>query len=343
MKKNLYHIDEMRFLIIHLILVNHWLLNIYMSKSSIDTSLIDFWFELTSPSLSLISGYLFFYRTKEHFDFIKKIKARLHSLVIPYIFWTVTFFFVYFIMKETYLKVFHTTYWYGPILSINFTNFISVFANPPLINFWYLQNLILIIPFNFLIYYLLKNKYIFFAFFCLIIFVYSFHLLNIYFQPRFLPYYLLGCFLGYHEKYIPKIHFNKIATFASLPVLFFIAAETSHIEYEGVFQIIAKILIVLIFLIAIYNLLDSNMNSSIVTYLRDNKVYSFFLFAIHMFLYSIVQRSLLKIGLEQFLDNKYYALLFNILSFSLVLIIALNMARLLKSRFSNFYFFITGR
>jgi hypothetical protein len=314
-----------------------------MSKTPVDTKLIDFWLELTSPCLSLISGYLFFYKTKARFDFLKKLKSRLHSLVIPYIIWTVAFFLIFFAMKETYLKVFHTSYWYAPILSINVPNLISVFANPPLINFWYLQNLILIIPFNYLIYYLLKNRFVFFGFFAFIICIYSFNLFNIYFQPRFLPYYLLGCFLGYHEIYVPKIHFNRVATLLIIPVLFFAATATSHIDYSGIIPIISKILIALVFIIGIYNLIDSNINSTVVVYLKNNKAYSFFLFAIHMFLFTLVQRCLMKLGLEQLLYNKYYALMFNILSYSIVLFLAILIARLLKSKSPKFYFFITGR
>lgn len=343
MKKNLQHIDEIRFLIIHIILVNHWLTNIYITKKSIDTSLIDFWFEITSPVLSMISGYLFFYRTKEKFDFVKKLKARFHSLVIPYVAWTVAFFLIFFAMKEVFLIVFHTTYWYGPIVSINVSNLVSTFMNPPLINFWYLQNLILIIPFNFFFYYLLKNRYVFILFFLFIIAVYSFNWFNIYFQPRFLPYYLLGCFLGYNEKHLPTIRLNKVFSILLIPVLFFIGTETCHLEYDNFFIILLKIVLALFFIISLFNLIDSNINNTIVTYLKKNKGYSFFLFAIHMFLYSLVQRALLKIGLENFVYNEYYALLFNLLSFSLVLSISLLMARFLKSRVSNFYYFITGR
>ncbi len=343
MKKNLLHIDEIRFLIIHMILVNHWLTNIFITQKSIDTSLIDFSFEITSPVLSMISGYLFFYKTKEHFNFTKKLQARFHSLVIPYIVWTVAFFLIFFAMKELFLQVFHTTYWFGPIRDINLSNLIFTFVHPPMINFWYLQNLILIIPFNFLFYYLLKNKYVFILFFAFIIGVYSFNWFDIYFQPRFLPYYLLGCFLGYNEKYIPTIKLSKLGSIILVPVLFFAATETSHLEYTNYFTILFKILLALCFIISLFNLIDSNMISRIVTYLRNNKAYSFFVFAIHMFLYSLVQRALLKAGLENFVYNKYYSLLFNLLSFSLVLSIALAMARFLKSRFSRFYYFITGR
>ena len=343
MKKNLLHIDEMRFFIIHLILVNHWLTNVFITHKPLDDSLIDFWFEITSPILSMISGYLFFFKTKEKFNYLKKLKARFHSLLIPYFVWTLAFFVIFFIMKEVYLKVFHTAYWYAPINAINLKNILSAIVNPPLINFWYLQNLILIIPFNFLIYYLLKNKYIFFVVLALVIAIYSFNWFNIYFQPRFLPYYLLGCFLGYNEKYLPTIKINRVITLMLIPVLFFIAKGTSSLEYDHYYSIVIKILLALIFVICLYNMIDSNMESWAVKYLRENKAYSFFLFAIHMFLFSLVQRALLKIGFDNILYNKYYSLGFELLSFTLVVAIALLMAKFLKTRFSKFYYFITGR
>jgi len=128
-----------------------------------------------------------------------------------------------------------------------------------------------------------------------------------------------------------------------IPVLFFAATGTTHLEYANFFIILLKIVIAVVFVICLFNMIDSNMSNWIVSYLRNNKGYSFFVFAIHMFLYSLVQRALLRIGLENFLYNRYYTLLFNLLSFSLVLAIALLMARFLKSRFSKFYYFITGR
>lgn len=343
MKKNLYHIDEIRFFIIHLILINHWQLNLYMAKTKVDVSLVNFFFELTSPSLSIISGYLFFYKTKEHFNFLKKLKARLNSLIVPYIFWTVTFFLVYYAMKEIFANFFHSTYWYGPVLSINFTNLIKVFVNPPLVNFWYLQNLILIIPFNFIIYYLLKNNLVFFVFFSSVIAVYAFNLFDPYFQPRFLPFYLLGCFLGYNEKYIPTIHLKKWTSLLTIVIIFLVGTTTTNIDYTSVWAIILKIAVVIFFLTAVYNLIDSNMNNGIVKYLQKNKPYSFFLFAINMFLFSLVQRFLLKIGIEPYLANKYFTLLFNIVSLAAVLWLALLIGKLLKSKVPGFYHFITGR
>ncbi len=54
--------------------------------------------------------------------------------------------------------------------------------HPPLANFWYLLNLVLILPFNFIIYYLLKNRYVYWGVFVVILACYSFGLFDLYFQ-----------------------------------------------------------------------------------------------------------------------------------------------------------------
>ena len=348
MKRNLQHIDEIRFLIIHLILINHWMLSVALIMNSVDKSLIDFWFELTSPTLSLISGYLFFYKTKEKFSYVKKVKTRFHSLVIPYLFWSLSFFFIYFLIKKSYLYLFHNSFWYEPIRPMTFSNFIGTIANPPLINFWYLQNLIFIIPFSFIIYYLLRYRWIFLAFFVLILLNYAYDYADIYFSARFLPFYLLGAYFGYNEIHIPRFNFkfymSRYATsIILLPVLFFVATRTSDLDYTGLFTLPYKICIVLFFLICVYNLMDANSDSWVMRYLRKYKDYSFFLFAIHMFFFTIVQRSLLKLGMEHYMLNKYFSLLFNIFSLIIVLIMSFSLAAFLKNKFPKFYFLIVGR
>jgi len=347
MKRNLQHIDEIRFLIIHLILVNHWMLSVALIMSSVDKSLIDFWFELTSPTLSLISGYLFFYRTKSKFDYVKKVRTRFHSLVIPYLCWSLSFFLIYFLIKKSYLYLFHNAFWYEPVKPLTFQNFLETIANPPLANFWYLQNLIFIIPFNYLIYYLLKNRYVFGLIFIGIFLIYAFNY-NIYFSARFLPFYLLGAFFGYNEIYMPKVNVRfYMSRYASsiiiIPVLFFIATKTSDLDYTGLWTLPYKICINLFFVIAVFNLMDANPESWVMKYLRKYKDYSFFLFAIHMFYFTVVQRSLIKLGVEHYLLNKYFSLFFNLFSLFIVLVMSFATASFLKKRFPKFYFTIVGR
>lgn len=344
MKRNLQHIDEIRFLIIHIILINHWSINLYLAEANYNHKVADLWFDLTSPALAMISGYLFFYKTKEHFNYLKKLKTRFHSLVVPYLFWTLTFFVVYAIVKDVYVRIFHQTYWYAPEQSLSFKNLLMNVVNPPLVNFWYLQNLVLILPFNFLIYYLLKNRYVFISIILVVIACYSFKgMPGLYFNSRFLPYYLLGCYFGYNELYIPKIQLSKALSLLLIPVLVTVAIYSSPWQDEIFPFLLIKIGIAFLFLITIFNMLDSNQNSYIFKYLEKYKPHSFFLFAINMFLFSFVQRTLLKLGAGRYLHYEFFLFLFLVVSLIAVLFLAFNIAGFLRKRFSKFYYTITGR
>ena len=343
MKKNLLHIDEIRFLIIHIILINHWSINLAMVNVPYNRDAIYFWIDFTSPCLALISGYLFFFRSKQHFDFKKKVRSRFHSLIVPYVIWSVSFFLIYELLKTTFEHVFHTTYWYKPAQPFTFKSMFADLINPPLANFWYLQNLIFIIPFNFIIHFLLKNKYVFLTVLTAVIAIYSFHLTNLFFNVRFLPYYLIGCFLGYHEIKAPTIHINKVATFVLIPLLTAVAIYTAP-WHEDIFPIlIVKIVLALFFLIVIYNMLDSNQNSVVFRYLQKYQAYSFFLFAINMFLFALVQRISFKLGAAQLLRYEVFLFGFLIASAVVVVIIAFTIAGFLKNRFSKFFYVVTGR
>ena len=343
MKRNLQHIDEIRFLVIHIVLLNHWNINLYLAHANFNRNIFDIWFDLTSPCLAIISGYLFFYKTKEGFPYLKKLKNRFHSLVVPYLFWCLSFFFIYIVIKDVYFRIFHTTFWYAPEESLTFNNMLRNVLDPPLANFWYLQNLVLILPFNFIVYYLLKNRWVYLTFFLLVLACYSFNWIDLYFQSRFLPYYLVGCYFGYNEKYLPRVPVNKLATIILIPVLIWVTLSTSFLK-DSVFPYLElKICIALFFLFSVFNLLDSNQNSLVFKYLAKYKPYSFFLFAINMFLFSLVQRGLMKLGAERYLHYEAFLLLFLIGSFVAVIVLAFGIAALLRRYSPKFFYTITGR
>jgi len=351
MKKNLQHIDEIRFLIIHLILINHSIISYALILAKVDQSLISFWFEFTSPLLGMISGYLFFYGTEAHLGFLKKLKHRFSSLIIPYLVWSLGFFIIYFLLKDLSLKIFPGNYWYDPIKPITLKNAIDSLVHPPLVNFWYLQNLILIIPFNIIFYYLLKNRSISILFFILILFIYAYNPFSLYFSPRFLPCYLMGCYFGYHKIQIPRMsptfgflkpRTNLLMSFICLPIIIYISIQTGFFEYNGIFLILMKLAVVLFIIISIYYFLDLFPNGVVFKYLKKYKPYSFFLFAIHTFIFSLVQRPLFRL-VGDLLGNKYFTLGFSLFTVIVVLVISLMLGIFIKKKFPLFFGFITGR
>jgi len=351
MKKNLQHIDEIRFLIIHLILVNHSMLSFALIRNKVDQTLIGFWFEFTSPILAMISGYLFFYGSESHFGFMDKVRRRIPSLIVPYVIWSLGFFVIYYLLKEVATNFFHYHLWYEDVKPLTLGNALYSLVTPPLVNFWYLQNLILIIPFNIIFYYLLKNRAVSIIFFLAILFIFAYNPFSIYFQPRFLPFYLMGCYFGYHEVHLPKyesvIQFVRLRTSVLMsviwvPLILFISLETGFIEYDGIMRILLKIVIVLFLLIFIYNVLDADRSSYVFRYLKKYKPYSFFLFAIHTFIFTLVQRSLFKLFENQFI-NKYFTLAFSLFTVLIVLVISLSIGVFVKKRWPEFFGIITGR
>lgn len=351
MKKNLQHIDEIRFLIIHLILINHSMLSYALIRDKVDQTLIGFWFEFTSPILALISGYLFFYGTSERFGYLEKIKRRFSSLVVPYVIWSLGFFVIYFLIKQVSTNIFHLHFWYEAVKPITLSNALSSLVYPPLVNFWYLQNLILIIPFNFVFYYLLKNRIASIVFFVFILFIFAYNPFSVYFSPRFLPFYMMGCYFGYHEMHLPvlKSFFrfpallsNVLLSVIAIPAILYISVETGFIEYNGILLVLLKLGVVLFILISIYNLIIAYPDSMVFRYLKKYKPYSFFLFAIHTFIFTLVQRPLFKL-VEPELSNKYFTLAFSLGSVIIVLILSLSIGIFVKKKSPGFFGTITGR
>ncbi|HVU95058.1 MAG TPA: acyltransferase family protein [Puia sp.] len=343
MKRNLQHIDELRFLIIHLILINHWSLNLFLLNVSYDHRISDIFIDLTSPILAMISGYLFFYRTRDSLRYGQKLKSRFFSLVVPYLFWAFSFFLVYILIKELYSRIFNQTFWYAAEETISFRNILDCVIHPPLKNFWYLQNLMLIAPLSIIIYYLLKNKYIYIGFVALVVCCYMFDWTSLYFSARFLPYYLVGAYFGYHEMTFPKISISKTATWLLIPILLLVGLKSSAFKDDGLFVLPIKIFVYTLYIVTLYNIFDSNQNSYFFRYLNKYKGYSFFLFAINVFLFSIVQRPLLSLGARNYLHNGLFLFLFLMVSLAAVLLIAFMIAAFLNRRFTRFYSTITGR
>jgi hypothetical protein len=339
----LQHINEIRFLIIHVILVNHWSLNLFLLNVPYNHKISDIFVDLTSPVLAMISGYLFFYRTHDKFDYTRKLKSRFHSLVVPYLFWSLSFFVIYIVLKDLYSRIFHQTFWYGAEESLSFRNMLDSVIHPPLKNFWYLKDLILVAPFSIVIYYLLKNRYIYITVLALIICCYMFNWTPLLFDARFLPYYMLGAYFGYHERSFPRIPISKAATWLLLPVLLIVSIFSSYWK-DDVFPVLAlKMGVYTLYVITIYNLLDSNQDSVVFRYLNKYQAYSFFLFAANVFLFSLVQRPLLVLGARKYLHYELFLFLFLILSMAAVVFIGILIARFLNRRFNRFYVTITGR
>ena len=235
----------------------------------------------TSPIMACISSYLLFRNIGHPKIFIPKLKNRVQSLIIPYLLWT----FVIFIITQI-VRVFtssssstifslksHTPDW----SFFNYWNNFIVHPNPPA--FWYLQNLILILPFCFIIYYLVSLKWSIILLFPIIGICYHYHLI-LYFSERFLPYYLFGAWLGIHySRGFPILNGNGYLLFFTLISL--LVWNSSTLAYLGIYKFIVEYCIqVGIFIVGVSAI--RQFNRTFVIYYFNNKMHlSFYLHAAH--------------------------------------------------------------
>ncbi len=162
---------------------------------------------------------------------------------------------------------------------------------------------------------------------------------------------MMGCYFGYHKMHlpkfntpvrIPKFQSNVLLSVVWIPLILFISLETGFIEYSGMLLVLLKIAVVLFLLICMYNLLDASPNGVVFRYLKKYKPYSFFLFAIHTFIFTLVQRPLFRLVENEFY-NKYFTLGFSLFTVVIVLVISLALGVLIRKRWPGFFGLITGR
>ncbi|WET70790.1 acyltransferase [Sphingobacterium sp.] len=127
-------------------------------------------FEVCVPLFFLISGFLFFYKT-ENFSFkvcLKKLKGRIYSLFIPYIFWNVVVL-LFFFLAQTFLSGSLMSGRNKLVTDYSLTDWLWSFWDTSHINphvektlpvnspFWFIRDLMVVIIASPLLYFLIKK------------------------------------------------------------------------------------------------------------------------------------------------------------------------------------------
>ena len=115
------------------------------------------------PLFFFISGFLFFFQLDNYTtkDYIKKIKKRFRTLLIPYLFWNIVV-----LLFNLFAQSFMTSMLSGKnklIIDYNVTDWLNIFWNhisnpgtPISPQFWFIRDLIIVVLFTPLIYYFIK-------------------------------------------------------------------------------------------------------------------------------------------------------------------------------------------
>ena len=187
-----------------------------------------FLMDVSLPGLFLISGYLFFYKInietqysmKEYFG---KIKSRITSIVVPYLFWNV-FWLIYTIVKNYYLSTNNLD------CSIDIDSFETAlkafwavgqgeFPNAPIATYtWFLRDLFMCTVLSPFYYYVFMTKN-----FGRVMFVISAVLLGFpdFDIPLIIPSFYIGGYIAFHRHNIMNLcnRINWLTSIAGLMVL----------------------------------------------------------------------------------------------------------------------------
>jgi surface polysaccharide O-acyltransferase-like enzyme len=297
---------------------------------------------IASPLFFIISGYLFFVNlTAQRTDFVRKVKKRFFTLIVPYLFWSVWGILVYLVLQAVlpseivFSKGLITDYDQKKLLY-------TIFLDPVPYQLWYVRDLSIFVILSPLIYVLLRYLKVFLILILIFTWIYDFDF--VIFRNQSILFFAFGAFISHMDSEIFN-HRSKWAAviFTSLWIMI-IGVKTTLIYYDYqtliVLRVLHKISIVMGILAvnSLYNIIF--VNNEVIVQDRRYKIlsYSFFLFASHEPVSTVLKKGLLLLlGTSQISHFMVF-----VITPVLVIIICLYPGYYLKRLLPKVYGTITG-
>lgn len=289
------------------------------------------------PLFFIISGYLFVYKsdlTKK--DFWNKIKKRIRTLLVPYLFWTLMGLLIYFVLQSfPQSQAFFTK---ELIKDYTFSKWINaIFYEPIPYQLWFLRDLIIMVFLSPMIFYLVKKLN-----FIYLIAVFVFWILNfdsVILTSEALLFFSLGMYFGFKKPQIFEIKIKK----GSLLIFLWIAllalkTFAGFYDYKKVELYLLKISI-LVGIVAFWKCYDYlSINQRTVNLLKKISWASFFIYVFHEPAMTIIKKGIFY-SLPKTPTTYFFVYL---LAPLLVITLSILIAMVLKKNFNAVYQLITG-
>ncbi len=293
------------------------------------------------PLFFIISGYLFFQNIENGIisDFINKYKKRIHTLVIPYLLWSI-FGVLYALIIQTIIsKPFFTKV---QIRDYSLFDLLYViFCDPIPYQFWFIRDLIVLIFISPLIFWAVK--YLKYFTVLVLLLTWLFNVNFVIFNSEALFFFTIGSFFSLkkikHEKFKLENKYLFFIVSWILLVLFETILIYEDSQNNNILTAIHKtgLLFGILSIWVLYDRLFKNREIS------SFKVYSFFQFS--FFLYALHEPvlSFFKVFLFHFLgETAFFSFITYILAPSFTIFLVILIGFLLKKSLPQFYYFITG-
>ena len=292
------------------------------------------------PVFFSISGYFLFLNKKQSFkNYRLVLSKRFSSLVIPYLFWSISWFLLYF-FKDLFIRGGADNYTLNYIIN-------QVFINPIPLQFWFIRDLFVLVIVSPLIYFLIKYSQGFIVFFFAIIWYLNVLIsLN---ESIALLYFSIGSYLGINGINLKSNkNYGVILIGIWLCILFFqtFCIFNSHyntsilevIQNDHLINLLDKSGII-IGILAVWNIYDFLFKNVDVLNLKwfSLTTFSFFIYAFHLPLLWMMPNWIYgHVGKNQF------SLLIYFVSPTVIILFSLFLGKFLKKNTPVFFGLITG-
>lgn len=225
---------------------------------------------------------LLFYRVCEWSDLKRKLKSRVHSLLIPYLLWNVIFFAIYFTI--TRIPFLESRMHMGEVPG-NWWRICIAIVDSRFTPLWFVRNLLIYVLFSPILYLLLKNKNV--AFVCLVAFFAiainvewsSFHPL------LWLPIYFMGAVWGKYFENGESLTGKMLKLKAVFPIVFLLVYAVAIFRPQSMyfFRCITPLLI----WISVDLLLDKQIMKQEIKHWMS---FMFLIYCTHYFLLNVIEK-----------------------------------------------------
>lgn len=252
---------------------------------------------IASPLFFIISGYLFYVNlTGQKKDFIRKVKKRFFTLVIPYLLWSLWGILFYLLLQSVLPPTINFTR--GLIMDYNLGKLLNTFFLDPIpYQLWYVRDLTVFAILSPILYLLIRYFKFILLLLCLFAWFYDFNF--VVFRNQSLFFFVFGAYIstlkGDHVDYKSRWAAAVFTTLWILIVLFKTALVYEGYQNLVLLTIIHKISIVagILAVNSLYNILIVNNEEIVKTNLFRIVTFSFFLFASHEPVETVLKKGLL--------------------------------------------------
>lgn len=289
------------------------------------------------PLFFIISGYLFVLDEKTTIgDFFVKIKKRIRTLFVPYLFWAFFGILFYFILQS--LPQSQSFFTKKLIKDYSFLEWLNALFNEPIpYQLWFLKDLIVMVFLSPIIYFLIKKAR---EVFLLIIF--SFWLFNqdtIFLTSEALLFFSLGIYITIFKKNSPKIDNSNTVVFCLLWFLLLALKTTAgFLNYSSLIEMLLLKASIIIGLLAFWKLYDKVSVKVNYSFFDKWIEFSFFLYVFHEPMLTIIKKGIFSAVSK---TQSSYMLVYFVAPI-LAIVISIVFGKVLKAKFSPIYKIVTG-